>query len=166
MKKIFFLLVCFFICSHASAQQYASLLKILNQELTSRIKNQFKEWDASEDTLSIAQPFHITDEGLLSYSIKTQEAYLNSYIIQRYRVDPTKVTTLSRDGHFIFEVSDGSALTVSTHYTEAGESSKEYVGDLFLLGFSGNKKSSSVANAIIKAFQEAGITVQKGDGVK
>lgn len=157
-NSIIFLL--FITLSNNIFGQEKSILKILNHELKKEVKNQLKSPNFSGDTISIVKPFTINDQKILSFEIKKLSPYFSGYQIIRQEVPMNRIKKIGKDINIILETDDNGVVTTYTSVTS--ETKVETVkGHLFFLYLSNEKQNEDIGIEIQKAFEKAGISINK-----
>lgn len=161
IKPIALVLIPLFaaICSFAQQQE---IVKILNKELDLEIKRQFKDSNFDGDTLVVAQPYRIQGN-VLSVAFKKRDHYENTYYIHRQQVALDKITSVVKDINIIFETRDDAVhITDSVLNAPSGTPRvKKHSYNLFFLHLSLEKNNEDLATRLIKAFKNAGYTIDK-----
>lgn len=160
MKKIILLLVVFGIWSAIGAQE-TKILRILNRELKKEVKNQFKSPNFNGDTLRIIKPFSIDIHKNLSFAVKITSPYFTGEQIITQQVPLNSVKKLGKDINIILETETDSVTTVYTRTADGVPGEERTKGNLFFLYLSNEKLNDDLGIEIQKAFEKAGIKVDK-----
>lgn len=139
--------------------QEKSLLKILNRELKYEVKNQFKSHNFEDDTISIVEPFTVSEDKILSFEIKKSNLSKGEEIIKQ-EVPLSKIRKIGKDLQIILETEPNA---VTTTYINQDEITKPEIvkGNLFFLYLFNEKQTETLGTELQNAFQNAGFSVEK-----
>lgn len=160
MKKNILVIIFFVIWSAISGQE-TKIIRILNRELKKEVKNQFKSANFVGDTIRIIEPFSIDSHKNLSFAVKLTSPYLEGAQIITQRVPLNSITKLGKDINIILECDTESVTTVYVRTAGGDQVEERTKGNLFFLYLSNEKQNDDLGIKIQKAFEKAGITVDK-----
>ncbi|MBW8361943.1 MAG: hypothetical protein K0M56_07115 [Kaistella sp.] len=161
MARNWFLFLFFLsFCVNISAQE-KTLLKILNRELKKEVKHQLKSPNFNGDTITIVEPFTISNEKILSFKITKTSPYFTGVQVIKQEVPLSAIKNIGKDINIIFETPRDS-VTVTTTTIIEGETKEETIKYyLFFPYLSNEKNNENLGIEIQNAFKKAGFIVTK-----
>lgn len=138
--------------------QEKTLLKILNRELKKEVRNQLKSPNFEGDTISIEEPFTITNN-ILSFEIRKWNTSTENFQIIKQEVPLNMIRKIGKDLQIILETEPKSVITT---YTSIPFNQTETInGNLFFLYLSNEKQNDDLGLQLQSAFKKAGYQVAK-----
>ncbi|WP_126973397.1 hypothetical protein [Gynurincola endophyticus] len=145
-----------------SYSQEKQILKLLNEQLEKEIR--FQQQDSVNyrgEHFEIVQPYTI-HEGILSVAIKKRNLYDNSFFVEKQEVPLKLLNSVLKDINVLMEA-EGKVVKI-TRTPEISKDVKDTVvhyTDLFFLHFCYEQQNEYLADALIKAFKKANLTIVK-----
>lgn len=155
---LFLLFICLGISISA---QEKTLLKILNRELKNEVKHQLKSPNFNGDTIRIVEPFAISNEKILSFTITKTSPYFTGVQTIKQEVQLSAIKNIGKDINIIFETPRDSVTVTTTTIIDGKTEQETMKYYLFFPYLSNEKNNENLGTEIQNAFKKAGFIVTK-----
>lgn len=114
------------------------------------------------DSLHVTEPFLIKNDTLI-YTIKKKLSMENGYFLEQQVVALKDVIAITKDIGIFFESKPGKVILTRREYFDDGNYVKTSVNvELFRTHFVSLRENEYLADEFVKAFKNAGYTIEKG----